>query len=89
MTDTDTLTQDDVELFTQEHRGEWTPTDPGDVAHIIDQKKFSLAEAYILGAVVQALCGYEWIPTKDPNKLPICEECKRVFAARGGGSISA
>lgn len=83
------MTTTDEQVFTQEHVGTWTaPEGPEDVAHIVDQKKFTLAESYIMGTPVIALCGYEWIPTKDPNKLPICEECKRVFAARGGGSIS-
>jgi hypothetical protein len=77
---TETLTREDVELH--------TGLGPGDVAHIVNQRKHNLTEAYVLGIPVVALCGYEWIPTKSPDKLPICEECKRIFAQQGGSVAS-
>lgn len=66
------LTKDDVELFTQERLGEWKSNEPEDFCHIVNQREYNLNEAYILGKPVVALCGYEWIPTRNPDRLPIC-----------------
>lgn len=30
------------------------------------------------GLEVKALCGYTWIPTKDPDKHDACEECMKI-----------
>lgn len=76
MTDTDTLTREDVQLH--------TGLDNADLAHIVDQRKYNLTEAYILGTTVIALCGYEWIPTKDPHKLPVCPACVATLSSLGG-----
>jgi hypothetical protein len=84
----DTLTKDDIEIRPQEIYGTWAPTEPDEVAHIVNQREHNLAEAYILGLKVRALCGYEWIPTKSPDKLPVCGECKRIFAQQGGSVAS-
>ncbi len=37
-----------------------------------------LTEARVFGLEVEALCGYRWIPSKDPQKYDICEACVRV-----------
>lgn len=34
-----------------------------------------LSEATVMGLEVEALCGYRWVPTKDPFKYEICQAC--------------
>jgi len=36
-------------------------------------------EARIYGTPVEALCGFVWVPSRDPKQLPMCEECKSVY----------
>jgi hypothetical protein len=39
---------------------------------------------YVLGEEITALCGEKFIPTRDPNKYPVCEACRAVLSARYG-----
>ena len=77
---TETMTEDVVEVRT-------TDT-PEDAAHIVrlprDQDGKTTAQAYIMqarieGFEVEALCGYRWIPQKDPKVLPVCETCLEIY----------
>lgn len=43
------------------------------VAHIVP--KDDIMNGYINGVPVLALCGVRFIPTRDPNKFPLCEGC--------------
>lgn len=54
-----------------------------DVAHIINQylSGNSIADAAVFGQEVVALCGYRYIPTRDPYKLPVCKACKVALEA--------
>lgn len=36
-------------------------------------------EARVMGTPVEALCGYVWVPNKDPQQLPICPKCKDIY----------
>ena len=62
-----------------------------------DHEKFShyvakdkLTAAFIEGTPVVALCGKVWVPTRDPQKFPVCPECKDIWEnlaeGSGGGS---
>jgi hypothetical protein len=51
------------------------------VAHIV--AKGGVAEAYVLGTPLEALCGAVFVPSRDPKKLPVCEACKEALKARG------
>lgn len=31
--------------------------------------------ARVMGMPVTALCGWSWVPQRDPKALPICQEC--------------
>ena len=46
------------------------------VAHYADAAK--VTEGYIMGTPVIALCGVEFIPSRDPLKLRICPICKKI-----------
>lgn len=41
--------------------------------------KDKLLEAMIEGTPVRALCGKVWVPTRDPNRFPVCPECKEIY----------
>ena len=32
-----------------------------------------------LGSTVTALCGKTWVPTRDPNRYPVCPTCKEIL----------
>jgi hypothetical protein len=42
-------------------------------------EKTSVTRGYILGTPVVALCGKLFIPSRDPEKLTICVECKEIL----------
>ena len=48
-------------------------TDPGESAAA------KVLEARIFGTPVEALCGHVWVPSRDPKKFPLCEECKSIY----------
>ncbi len=43
-------------------------------------KKEKIVESAVTGKAVKALCGKKWIPTRDPEKYPICPTCKEIYA---------
>lgn len=56
-------------------------SDPSKVSHFV--KKRVHADAYIFGAEVEALCGHRFVPTQNPEKLPVCPPCKTIFEDDG------
>lgn len=38
-----------------------------------------VTEARIYGTPVEALCGFVWVPSRDPKQLPVCQECKSIY----------
>jgi hypothetical protein len=46
-------------------------------AHYV--KKDKILTSALSGDPVTALCGKVWIPNRDPNKFPVCPECKAIF----------
>jgi hypothetical protein len=72
-TDTDTL---------QQRRT--VPTDDGDherFSHYVEKDK--LTEAMVMGTPVVALCGKVWVPSRAPEKYPVCPECKEIWESIG------
>lgn len=62
---------------------ELTDTDTGEplVAHWVLKK--DQMKGYIEGQPIIALCGKKWVPHRDPQSLPLCEECKQIATRRG------
>jgi hypothetical protein len=55
-----------------------------DAAHIVktdpgENAAAKVLEARIMGTPIEALCGYVWVPSKDPKNLPLCEDCKSIY----------
>lgn len=64
-----------------ERRPETNDIEPGDherFAHYVRKEK--IVESAVSGTPVTALCGKKWIPSRDPNKFPICPTCKEIHA---------
>lgn len=47
-------------------------------AHYVRKEK--IVESAMTGKPVTALCGKKWVPSRDPNKFPICPTCKEIHA---------
>lgn len=47
--------------------------------------KGKLVEAQVSGTPVVALCGKVWVPTRNPEKFPVCPECKEIFESLKSG----
>ena len=41
--------------------------------------KNKLMGSMVEGTPLQALCGKVWVPSRDPNKYPVCPECKEIY----------
>ncbi|MEA5153771.1 DUF3039 domain-containing protein [Raineyella sp.] len=51
-----------------------------------DHERFShfvpkdrLTEAMVMGTPVIALCGKVWVPSRNPDRFPVCPECKEIW----------
>jgi hypothetical protein len=53
--------------------------DSEDFAHYAEAAK--VTEGYVMGTPVIALCGLEFIPSRDPLKLRVCPICKQIVDA--------
>lgn len=56
-------------------------TDEGDherFAHYAEKSK--ITESAVTGSAIRALCGKKWIPTRDPEKFPVCPTCKEIYS---------
>ena len=42
-------------------------------------------ESALEGGAVVALCGKVWTPSRDPEKFPVCPECKEIYEEMQGG----
>ena len=62
-------------------------TDDGDherFSHYVPKDK--LTDAMVNGTPVIALCGKVWVPSRDPQRFPVCPECKEIWESlRKGG----
>jgi hypothetical protein len=74
MADSDVLDRELEELLSQEQ------VEDGDhdlFSHYV--KKEKILESALSGEPVIALCGKVWIPGRDPEKFPVCPECKEIY----------
>ncbi len=46
-------------------------------SHFVPKEK--LTEAMVMGTPVIALCGKVWVPSRNPDKFPVCPECKEIW----------
>lgn len=48
-------------------------------SHYVNKNK--IVESAVMGNAVVALCGKIWIPSRDPQKFPVCPTCQEVYEA--------
>ena len=41
--------------------------------------KAKLTDAMVNGTPVVAMCGKVWVPSRNPEKFPVCPQCKEIF----------
>ncbi|MCT1368245.1 DUF3039 domain-containing protein [uncultured Kocuria sp.] len=61
-------------------------SEPGDherFAHYVRKEK--IMESALSGEPVIALCGKVWTPGRDPERFPVCPECKEIYEMMRGG----
>jgi hypothetical protein len=46
-------------------------------AHYVQKEK--ILESALSGKPVIALCGKVWVPGRDPDKFPVCPDCKKIY----------
>jgi len=58
----------------------------GEVTEDGDHDRFShyapkakIMEAIVTGVPIVALCGKKWVPSRDPEKFPVCPTCKEIY----------
>ncbi|MBB4734964.1 DUF3039 domain-containing protein [Micrococcus cohnii] len=54
--------------------------EPGDherFAHYVRKEK--ITESAVTGEPVIALCGKVWVPGRDPQRFPVCPQCKEIY----------
>lgn len=62
-----------------------TVTSEPEHAHIVDRGDdprpawFLVIEARVNGTPVTALCGHTWVPSRNPENLPVCQKCVEIF----------
>jgi hypothetical protein len=52
------------------------------VSHLITRE--DAMNGYINGVAITALCGHVFVPTRDPEKYPLCQKC--IDVAKNGFS---
>ena len=65
------------------------PADEGDhekFSHYVPKDK--LTEAMVMGTPVIALCGKVWVPSRAPEKFPVCPDCKDIWESMKPGDGS-
>ena len=81
---TDTLLEQDVQRTPQ------TSNDDGDherFAHYAPKDK--IVEAMVTGTPIRALCGKVWVPSRDPQRYPVCPTCKEIYEGLPPGDDGA
>ena len=46
-------------------------------AHYVRKEK--IVDSAVTGTPVTALCGKVWVPSRDPQRFPVCPECKEIY----------
>jgi hypothetical protein len=71
---TDVLDRELEELLNKEQIEEG---DHERFAHYVQKDK--ILESALTGKPVIALCGKVWVPGRDPEKFPVCPDCKKIY----------
>ena len=42
-------------------------------------KRSSIVSSAVEGHAVEALCGKKWVPSRNPERFPVCPDCERIY----------
>ena len=42
-------------------------------------RKNKIMQSAVFGSAVEALCGKVWVPSRDPEKFPVCPTCEEIY----------
>lgn len=73
-------------LDRQEQLQDAEPGDHERFSHYVRKEK--IMESALTGEPVVALCGKVWTPGRDPERFPVCPECKEIYEGFGSGGDS-
>lgn len=48
-------------------------------------RKDKIVASAVEGNAVIALCGKKWVPSRNPDRFPVCPECKEIYESLKGG----
>lgn len=72
------MTEIDVRPGTSEALGaELDDGDDNRFAHYV--RREDVLRSAVDGVPATALCGKKWFPNRDPEKYPVCPQCKQLF----------
>lgn len=50
-------------------------------AHYV--RKDEIVKSAVTGEPVTALCGKKWVPSRDPERYPVCPTCREILTGSG------
>lgn len=59
---------------------------PDDLSHYA--RKEAIARAAVEGGLIEALCGVQFRPLRDPQNYPVCPRCAELLEQLGNRSLS-
>ena len=62
-----TITEESVDYQSGDHERH---------SHYVNKNK--IVQSAVMGSAVEALCGKVWIPSRDPQKFPVCPTCQEI-----------
>ncbi|MGO1435329.1 MAG: DUF3039 domain-containing protein [Canibacter sp.] len=71
---TDVMDRELEKLLEQDHLEDG---DQERFSHYVPKEK--IVESAVTGKPVRALCGKKWTPSRNPDRFPVCPDCKRVY----------
>lgn len=51
-------------------------------AHYV--RKADIVRSAVTGEPVVALCGKKWVPSRDPERYPVCPTCRELYGRLSG-----
>lgn len=71
----------DSQIIERPHSAEIDDGDHERFSHYVPRRQ--IVESAVTGKAVIALCGKRWVPSRDPERFPVCPECVRRKAELG------
>jgi hypothetical protein len=69
-----------VDVLERPDTVEKSKEDSDDSKHFAHYAEADLVtEAYVMGTPIVALCGVIFVPHRDPERLPLCQDCKSIM----------